>query len=86
MAIVVYSKSGCPFCSLLKMELNKRRLVYTEFDLTDDSIRQIFYDNTGTNTMPQVFLTDDESRLTEPTGRRIGGYSEVSKDWQVLET
>ncbi len=85
MNIVVYSKLGCPFCSLLKMELGKMGRSYTEFDLTDDSIRADFYAKTGTNTVPQVFLTDEEPRLVTPTGRRLGGYSDLSKDWKVLD-
>ena len=86
MAVVVYSKTGCPFCSLLKMELGKRNIAFTEFDLTDDSLRKEFYDKVGVSTVPQVFLTDGPVSLTEPSGRRIGGYSEVSQDWNVLIT
>jgi glutaredoxin len=86
MQIVVYSKLGCPFCSLLKMELMKRSLTYTEVDLTDDALRQEFYGKTETNTVPQVFLMEDDASLTDPVGRRLGGYSDVSKDWSVLGT
>lgn len=85
MNIVVYSKQGCPFCSLLKMELNKRGHIYTEFDLTDDSIRKTFYEKTGTSTVPQVFLTEEEPSMSNPSGNRLGGYSEVSKDWKALD-
>lgn len=85
MEVVVYSKLGCPFCSLLKMELKKRGFTYREHDLSDDSLRAEFYTNTGTNTVPQVFLTNEETSLTQPTGRRIGGWTDVSSDWQALE-
>lgn len=85
MEIVVYSKDGCPFCSLLKAELRKRGFAYREFDLTDDSVRQEFYANTGTNTVPQLFVADSTVTLTHPSGRRIGGWSEVNGDWQSLE-
>ena len=83
--IVVYSKSGCPFCSLLKAELKKRGLTYTEYDLTDDSIRSEFYENTGVSSVPQLFLTDEETSLTCPSGRRIGGWTDVSSDWKVFD-
>ncbi len=83
--IVVYSKAGCPFCSLLKMELGKRGLGYTEYDLSDDSIRAEFYANTGVSTVPQVFLTEEKTSLTQPSGHCIGGWTECSLDWQVLE-
>jgi glutaredoxin len=85
MRIVVYSKLGCPFCSLIKMELVKRGLTYTEVDLTDDRLRQEFYEKTGANTVPQVFLIEDDASLADPVGCRLGGYSDVSKDWSVLE-
>lgn len=86
MAIVVYSKVGCPFCSLLKAELRRRGHSYTEMDLSDDSVRQEFYANTGTKTVPQVFVNNGEVSLTNPTGRHIGDWSAVNKDWQALET
>ena len=85
MEIVVYSKAGCPFCSLLKMELGKRGFSYTEIDLSDDSLRQAFYANAGVQTVPQVFLTTEEYGVDQPSGERIGGWSEVSAAWEVLE-
>lgn len=83
--IVVYSKEGCPFCSLLKNELRKRSLTYEEVDLSDDSERQLFYERTGVRTVPQLYLADESHTLEEPTGTRIGGWTEVSRDWKALE-
>lgn len=83
--ITVYSKVGCPFCSLLKAELRKRNISYTEFDLTDDSIRQQFYAVSGTNTVPQVYVGEEATGLTKPAGVHIGGWTEVSANWQALE-
>lgn len=84
--IVVYSKDGCPFCSLLKAELRKRGFGFEEFDLSDDSIRQEFYANTGTNSVPQLFLAEGNCGLTTPVGTRIGGWTEVSQNWTVLDS
>ena len=84
--IVVYSKEGCPYCSLLKAELRKRGLAYQEFDLTDDATRKEFYANTDTNSVPQLFLADGVCGLTAPTGTRIGGWTEVSQNWTVFES
>lgn len=85
MQTVVYSKSGCPFCSLLKMELDRRGYVYTAIDLSDDTTRQEFYENTGTKSVPQVFLTDGPVMVTRPSGTPLGGWSEVSTNWHVFE-
>lgn len=85
MNIVVFSKSGCPFCSLLKMELGKRGYTYSEVDLTDEVIRKDFYARTGTSTVPQVLLTDGGPSVDNLTGRFVGGYSEVSANWGVLD-
>lgn len=84
--IVVYSKEGCPFCSLLKLELRKRDLTFEEVDLSDDSLRQQFYERTGTRTVPQLYVADAGHSIEEPTGARIGGWTEVSKNWAALET
>lgn len=83
--IVVYSKAGCPFCSLLKIELDKRGLVYHEIDLTDDKARQRFYANAGVGTMPQLYVTNEKASLTMPSGQAFGGWSDVSKDWEAIE-
>lgn len=84
MEIVVYSKAGCPFCSLLKMELGKRDLPYTVIDLSDDSLRKEFYQNAGVQTVPQLYLTTEPYSAEVPSGERIGGYTEVTKDWAYL--
>jgi glutaredoxin len=84
--IVVYSKAGCPFCSLLKNELSKRGFAYEEYDLTDDSIRSDFYANAGVDKVPQLFVTDQNTTITQPSGSRLGGWSDVSKNWQAIES
>ena len=83
--IVVYSKAGCPFCSLLKMELDKRDIPYDEIDLSDDSLRADFYARIGASTVPQVFIADENHTISEPSGERLGGWSEVSRMWERLE-
>ena len=79
MRLVVYSKNGCPFCSLLKRELANRNLPYELHDLTDNSVRDTFYANSGTKSVPQVYLTEGQASLTEPSGEHLGGWTEVSK-------
>lgn len=84
MNVVVYTKDGCPFCSLLKNQLNRKDIPFTSFDLSDDALRAEFYANTGTSTVPQLFLTDDACSLTVPSGHRVGGWREVSANWSLL--
>lgn len=79
MRLIVYSKNGCPFCFLLKSELATRGIPHDSFDLSDDDVRALFYNNSGTKTVPQVYLTDSEASLTNPSGEALGGWSEVSK-------
>jgi len=79
MRLVVYSKGGCPFCSLLKHELTTRGIPHESFDLSKDDVRYLFYENSGTKTVPQVYLTDLEATLTNPSGEALGGWTQVSK-------
>jgi glutaredoxin len=78
MHLVVYSKEGCPFCSLLKAELANRQIPYQLLDLSDDDVRASFYDNSGKKSVPQVYLTSEEFTLTKPSGESLGGWSDVS--------
>jgi len=84
--VVVYSKAGCPFCSLLKMEMKKRGIEFDEIDLSNDANRQAFYDRVGVNTVPQVFLSDENHSITNPSGQRLGGWTEVSTNWEAFDT
>lgn len=84
--IVVYTKEGCPFCSLLKMEMKKRGYEFEQVDLSNDANRQRFYDRVGVNTVPQLFLADDDHTDENPSGTRIGGWTEVSRNWEMLES
>ncbi|ARK07433.1 ribonucleoside-diphosphate reductase subunit beta [Sphingobium phage Lacusarx] len=81
---VVYTKDGCPFCFVLKHELAVRRIDFTEIDLTDDTVRGMFYENTGTNTVPQLYITNEIYTETNPSGERIGGWSEAKNRLDLL--
>lgn len=82
--LVIYTKEHCPYCSLLKTELANRGIPFTAVDLSDDDVRSSFYSNTGTNTVPQVYITDQEFSETAPSGVSLGGYTEVSKLLSLL--
>lgn len=82
----VFTKGGCPFCSLLKAELTRRGIPFEAVDLSDDAARQNFYALTGTKTVPQLYLTSTENPLSDPEAVRLGGWSEVSKSWELLDS
>lgn len=84
MRIVVYTKAGCPFCSLLKAELARQGFAYESVDLSDDANRQEFYARAGVNTVPQVYKADADHSLTNLTGTRLGGWSDLKGNWELL--
>lgn len=85
MRIVVYTKEGCPFCSLLKLELTKQGIAYESVDLSDDSIRKDFYARAGVGTVPQVYKTDETHSFDNLTGERLGGWSDLKDNWELLQ-
>lgn len=84
-SVVVFSKDGCPFCSLLKNELKKRNVEFKEYDLSDDELRQSFYEVYGVKTVPQLFFFDKLSSSNPLPEDRVGGWSEVSADWSIFD-
>ncbi len=84
MRIVVYTKGGCPFCSLLKLELAKSGFSYESVDLSDDATRQEFYSRAGVNTVPQVYKAGEDHSLTNLTGERLGGWSDLKDNMDLL--
>ncbi len=83
-SVLVFSKDGCPFCSLLKNELRKRNVEFSEYDLTDNDLRKLFYETYNVSTVPQLFFVDrltTESPLPE---NRVGGWDDVKKDWSIF--
>jgi glutaredoxin len=88
MALYLVSKAGCPFCSLLKLELRKRGATFTEVDASDDVDRKAFYAivGEGVNSVPQLFATEEVFSLAAPSGRRLGGWDDVSTDWSVIDS
>lgn len=82
--VIIYTKGGCPFCSLLKAELTRRGIPFESIDLSNDAARQEFYDATGTKTVPQLYLTSTGNPLMDPGAVRLGGWSDVSKSWETL--
>lgn len=70
----VYSKDGCPWCVKAIELLEKHGLKYVKYDLTDDTLRQKFYEDSDTSSVPQIYRDEDRNY-----GEHIGGYNELSK-------
>jgi glutaredoxin 3 len=71
---VVYGRDNCPYCVEAKQLLESRGLDYAYHDLTDDQLRQDFYDAAG--------FVGDERRVPKiwcdtGTPRLIGGFTEL---------
>ena len=67
--VVIYTSPMCNFCSAAKHLLNKKKVSYTEFDISiDSSKRQEMQEKTnGARTIPQIFIGKTY----------VGGYQEL---------
>lgn len=77
MRYVMFSKAGCPFCSLMKAALKREGIPFEIIDLTEDAKRVEFYALSGKSTVPQLYWTDFSHDSTELSGESLGGWSEV---------
>ena len=59
-AIEIYTRPGCGYCYAAKSLLNRKKAVFTEYDMAKDpSFRQKMYDRAGAgSTFPQIFIGD----------------------------
>ena len=57
-AIEIYTRPGCGYCSAAKSLLNRKKATFTEYDAGKDStVRQKMYDRAGAGTtFPQIFI------------------------------
>lgn len=70
MDIVIYSRSGCPYCDKIKTVLKQREIPFTSNELDTDFVRDEFYQQFGVgSTFPQVIID----------GNKIGGCSDAVK-------
>ena len=66
--IEIYTKNYCPYCTRAKDLLKIKGVDFTEFDVTDDSVReQEMRERSGQRTVPQIFIDDSP----------IGGCSDL---------
>ena len=70
MNIIVYSRSGCPYCDKIKSVFEQRSIDYTLYELDTDFVRDEFYEEFGVGaTFPQVVLD----------GNKLGGCTDTVK-------
>ncbi|MBF0109850.1 MAG: glutaredoxin 3 [Magnetococcales bacterium] len=67
--IEIYSTTVCPFCVRAKMLLDKKKVSYTEYNLTHNpELRdQMLARANGRKTVPQIFID----------GRHVGGCDDL---------
>lgn len=59
-SIIVYSRSGCPYCDKIKTVLEQREIPFTCNELDVDFTRDEFESQFGVaTTFPQVILNDE---------------------------
>lgn len=83
MQYFMFTKQGCPYCSLMKASLTKKGVPFTVIDLSNDDSRRDFYERTGKTTVPQLYWTALENGSPDLTGECLGGWAEVKP---VLDT
>ncbi|MDI4632065.1 glutaredoxin [Pelomonas sp. V22] len=75
--IVVYSKSACPQCDIVKNLLKAKNLAYEEIKIDDEEQRMAFYEKCGPSVraMPQVFINE----------QRVGGVAGLQAAFAQLK-
>jgi glutaredoxin 3 len=74
--IIIWTRSGCPYCTMAKDLLKKKGYIFEERDLAsgwtkDDFLKAV----PGATTVPQIFIN----------GMHIGGYTDLKALFERLE-
>jgi glutaredoxin 3 len=67
--VTVYSGPQCPYCTKAKALLDKKKVVYEEFNVKEDSSKldEMMERSGGRKTIPQIFIN----------GQHIGGCDDL---------
>lgn len=66
--VTIYTTDYCPYCVRAKKLLERKRVAFTEVDVTHDPARRAWLvENTGQRTVPQIFVA----------GRSVGGCDDL---------
>ena len=81
--IEIYTSNNCPFCSKAKLLLNKKKIKFSEIDVSNDqtlrekmsamangarSVPQIFADNVHIGDCDKIYKLDQEKKLDKLLG------------------
>jgi glutaredoxin 3 len=68
-AVTIYSGPSCPYCTKAKALLQKKNIVYEEFNVKEDSekLKEMIERSSGRKTIPQIFIN----------GQHIGGCDDL---------
>lgn len=70
MAIEIYSKDWCPYCSKAKSLLKSKQLAYQEIDITSDLVQEdVMIRRANRRSVPQIFINDQS----------VGGYDDLAQ-------
>jgi glutaredoxin 3 len=66
--VIVYTTTYCPYCTRAKQLLDRKKIPYTEIDVTQDTVlREKMEADSGRRTVPQIFID----------GKSIGGCDDL---------
>lgn len=66
--VIIYSTQYCGYCQRAKQLLNRKKIPYTEIDVTNDTaLREKMEAQSGRRTVPQIFID----------GKHIGGCDDL---------
>jgi glutaredoxin len=87
--VVLYTMEGCPYCSIMKEELNKKNINFLERDIDDHEEEfNEFISETGVDYVPSmILLTLDEKE--EPTNVKLlapeKDYNDINEGVKLVE-
>jgi glutaredoxin 3 len=66
--VIIYTTTYCPYCTRAKQLLSRKKIPYTEIDVTEDTVlREKMEADSGRRTVPQIFID----------GKPIGGCGDL---------
>ena len=82
--VVLYTMEGCPYCQIMKEELNKENVFFLERDIDDhqDEFNE-FIDNTGVDYVPSMILMSLDKNVKFLAPER--DYNEINEGIELVK-